>query len=523
MPYNTDKIRLLFALNQPRGEHSAGYYNHITGKHFNQRVDKTVGKPIDKLLPNFKPAPTNLLIGHTRAATVGARNYQNAHPFVYGNVCLAHNGTLTNLDLLLAKYSNLFPKGNFNRNNISVDSRIFPAYMDAAKDLKVLNDFDGAAALMWTVGNDGILHIFRNHERPLHYGYVEGTGGRAGMYISSEKLPLEIIGCKKIKEFEVHKLYRIQNGKFLDKKPSVITRSPIKPQQFDKAGTFHKTASDIKPGDSMLHAVCEWIANNPKNLDKVTYASGLKLITEKILNNGDGSSTIQYNFGGSDIVRTATLASRKLVSTSMRVCHEKGNLIICFMYDDKSITERLVINEQALYKDYLRDEGKQNGERKKESGSKSTIATPVQIDPEGNITFRLSPEEGQTEDAVVIDDEYGPTIDANAYAYINSGNQNDDDEDDEGEFIDPALEDTLDSFVKMKGDARDIRKQIQTLGLDGQVNIQKLLDIEEELGRVMSVLADEENMEHPGVQYVIGSGSDLDDLQEQYEKGLIST
>lgn len=50
----------------------------------------------DRLLANYELQPTQLFVGHNRAATVGSKDYnENNHPLVSGSYVLVHNGAVT--------------------------------------------------------------------------------------------------------------------------------------------------------------------------------------------------------------------------------------------------------------------------------------------------------------------------------------------------------------------------------------------------------------------------------------------
>ena len=81
---------------------------------------------------------TDFLLGHNRYATQGAINDANAHPFTYGNVTLAHNGTLTD-------QTNLPDHKQF-----TVDSENIAYAMGLAEDPEqVISLLKGAFTLTW--------------------------------------------------------------------------------------------------------------------------------------------------------------------------------------------------------------------------------------------------------------------------------------------------------------------------------------------------------------------------------------
>lgn len=96
------------------------------------------------------------IIGHNRAATIGAVTTENAHPFVEGHIILVHNGTLRS-------------QNNLTKATTVVDSHaICHALAEEEKDPRhVLDKIDGAFALIWYDSKKDRLFAARNEERPL--------------------------------------------------------------------------------------------------------------------------------------------------------------------------------------------------------------------------------------------------------------------------------------------------------------------------------------------------------------------
>lgn len=207
-PFDKEKIKLLMIWNSfERGKDATGIY---TPK--NDLIkDNNIAT---KFLTDKSFKEDNLLIAHVRAKTVGSNTVKNAHPFKEGNTCLAHNGTLKNHYPLLRKY-----KLDFQYHD--VDSHIITSIISQEKNFKVLNEIDGAAALLiHDIEDPTVLYVFRNKERPLFKGNYNG-----GMYISSIKESLEVIGCVNVKEFKEDYLYTIKDG-LIKGVPSKIVNKP---------------------------------------------------------------------------------------------------------------------------------------------------------------------------------------------------------------------------------------------------------------------------------------------------------
>lgn len=211
-PLNPTTISLLFALNQPRGSDSAGFFLETPDKKF--LIDKALGPFSESLEKNFNPPPAKLFFGHTRAASVGSVTIENAHPFTFGSVVGAHNGTLTNFKILIDNYATLYPNA-FNHNELNIDSKLIFAALNEFNDFRILSDLQGAAAIIWRDfrNHTPFLNIWRNTERPLHYGHMPNS---ADLYISSESNPLAQIGCSNIHEFNPFTIYQIHDGEILN-------------------------------------------------------------------------------------------------------------------------------------------------------------------------------------------------------------------------------------------------------------------------------------------------------------------
>jgi len=206
--YDGEKIKFLLYWNsQERGRDATGIFtpkssivkDNIEAKNF-------INSP--RLTSQIKN--DRVLIGHVRAGTVGTNTVNNAHPFEYGDIVLAHNGTLEN-HLALARMYQL------NSSNYNVDSQILAKCIEINfkhdEILRVLEQYEGAAALLFYNKVEDILYCYHDQKRPLFYGFVDKTE----LYISSIKQSLEAINCEDIEEFKINTLYQIKEGVILSK------------------------------------------------------------------------------------------------------------------------------------------------------------------------------------------------------------------------------------------------------------------------------------------------------------------
>lgn len=98
----------------------------------------------------------HFMVGHNRHATRGAKTAKNAHPFVHGNITLAHNGTLSNQHHLPESHK------------FEVDSENICYSIDAIGAAETIQKLEGAYTLIWHDQKEKTVNIIRNEERPFH-------------------------------------------------------------------------------------------------------------------------------------------------------------------------------------------------------------------------------------------------------------------------------------------------------------------------------------------------------------------
>lgn len=139
------------------------------------KINKIASHPIDlfdskSFTSNLKHNTCTAFIGHNRAATKGKVNATNAHPFTFGDITGAHNGTLkdTCWKSLEKDIDEVY----------DVDSAALFASIDKQgieKTIKSveegLSTMSGAWALVWYNKADNTLNFLRNKHRPLWFGW----------------------------------------------------------------------------------------------------------------------------------------------------------------------------------------------------------------------------------------------------------------------------------------------------------------------------------------------------------------
>jgi predicted glutamine amidotransferase len=154
-----------------RGTDSTGLASITMGG--DTTIAKIASNPIDLFeMPKFKNGlnanVAQAFIGHNRAATRGATSNYNAHPFHYGDVTGAHNGTLDYQSTKLLE--------EIQNETFAVDSQaLFSAINQFGLDgiIPMINEgatsSDGAWALTYYDKKTDTMNFIRNRWRPLWY------------------------------------------------------------------------------------------------------------------------------------------------------------------------------------------------------------------------------------------------------------------------------------------------------------------------------------------------------------------
>jgi len=279
---NIDKLNLLGIQNEVRGIHSCG----LTSDGLIKKGIGESAKYRDFLtyyrLNNPSHSPT--VIGHTRHATRGEHTKANAHPFGFGSLTPkwskdpvfefvgVHNGTLHNHKELaekrgisLTKDIEVYVKDGFDKQNKQkykietktvdkIDSELLLECIYEDKNYSVLEEYYGAAALVWTDLNEPNVCYFYHgeskkdnydtkltEERPLFY-YKESKGS---LYFSSLEWSLYTIGGDDdtVEAFETNTIYKVTNGNVEKAEKTKIDRSKVTISK--KIESFTRSSSNV--------------------------------------------------------------------------------------------------------------------------------------------------------------------------------------------------------------------------------------------------------------------------------------
>lgn len=175
-PPGLETVALCLATsNDSRGGHGWGYYARRTGKDdlWQRGTGRMVGSTSLHRMASYSQ-----LLGHNRYATIGEKNYVNAHPFLVGDVVGAHNGGISNHLALNRKYERTF----------TVDSQHIFAQLEDGLDLSELRGYGAVEFLRRSVSDRIFLFTFNHND--LHVAHIKFKGGNEGCLWSSTESAL---------------------------------------------------------------------------------------------------------------------------------------------------------------------------------------------------------------------------------------------------------------------------------------------------------------------------------------------
>jgi glucosamine--fructose-6-phosphate aminotransferase (isomerizing) len=170
-----------------RGYDSSGIATLVSKKIEKRRASGKIFN-LEKLLKE-NPLPGSIGIAHTRWATLGAPNENNAHPHANEKVAIVHNGIIENYkDLredLIAKGHN-FDTETDSEVVVHLVSQCIDEGLDSINAVrKAIKKLDGAFALGILIAGEEDVLIAVRQDSPLAVGY-----GKDEMYLGSDALAL---------------------------------------------------------------------------------------------------------------------------------------------------------------------------------------------------------------------------------------------------------------------------------------------------------------------------------------------
>ena len=190
----------LFAL-QHRGEESAGIVTNNSGK---LHMHKGMGLVGDVFSPSeLQKLPGRAAIGHVRYSTTGSSTLANAQPFMVeysrGSAAVAHNGNLTNAQLLRAEleaYGSIF--GSTTDSEIFIHLMAKPSYKNVEESvLGTVQRIQGAYSMALLTEKE-LIGIRDPHGfRPLCLGKLGSA-----YVLASESCALDLIEADYVREIE---------------------------------------------------------------------------------------------------------------------------------------------------------------------------------------------------------------------------------------------------------------------------------------------------------------------------------
>ena len=221
-----------------RGDDSTGVY--LLGAKGEEYLYKRALAGYDFIrLHNVKTAlwkiDPRVAMGHNRAATKGAVNDSNAHPFEFDGIVMTHNGTLNNFHALEGK------------KDFSVDSEWLCHSIANRGIEETAKLVTGAFALAYLNKETGKFYLITNGERPLHFAFSEDENT---MYYSSEG-PMMASTCHRNKiDLKDNKYTACKKGvlyEFDVDEPTSVTETEVELHSYKKRTYYpaHQGASSV--------------------------------------------------------------------------------------------------------------------------------------------------------------------------------------------------------------------------------------------------------------------------------------
>ncbi|MDR1899086.1 MAG: amidophosphoribosyltransferase [Treponema sp.] len=219
----------LFSL-QHRGQESAG----IAAVHDGTiEVKKGMGLVGDIFTPEgLSQLRGSSAVGHVRYSTAGSSSIENAQPFVsrfkLGSIAVAHNGTLTNADVvreLLEDAGTGFTSSSDSEVIVNLIAKNYKKGLERALT-DTIQFIKGSYALVVLTEHALVGARDPNGIRPLCLGRLEGKDSR-GWILASESCAVDAVGGKFVRDVEPGELVIISREQVLSFSFSEKTRRAV--------------------------------------------------------------------------------------------------------------------------------------------------------------------------------------------------------------------------------------------------------------------------------------------------------
>ena len=175
-----------------------------------------------------------IVIGHTRLATTGLVNDENAHPFIKGSIVGAHNGIVSN-----------YLKIN---GEVQVDSEVIFELLDKNKNKfeKAFKKLSGSFAITWVDMNNPEEVFLTATDNPLAVAYVPLL---KTIFWASEELMLRVVlksvGLKfQLSEAEDNTVYCIKKDLKITKHKIAFKEPDVSWQSYNGNGVYDNNYTD---------------------------------------------------------------------------------------------------------------------------------------------------------------------------------------------------------------------------------------------------------------------------------------
>jgi asparagine synthetase B (glutamine-hydrolysing) len=161
------------------------------------------------------PIPkTKTIIGHTRNPSINTpKEEEHAHPYEFDNIYGVHNGFFSDHYKIQKEYG---------LEGTMTDSYpiLYAINKDGFEKVGPALSERSSFALSWLDRKSGILYLYRS-AKELHYGQKD-----SGIYVASEKSPLEAIGVENIKLVPFEMLGSLKDGEMVQSKKISLRKDP---------------------------------------------------------------------------------------------------------------------------------------------------------------------------------------------------------------------------------------------------------------------------------------------------------